>query len=201
MSLESLIDPTNIPTKKNAGKSKWFGWDTHIIQGEEISPSHWKATCKYCMRNWNKGSPQELEIHLANDCPSISPEFREIFLNIVVNKAENPKPKKRKIDVQKNQTKISDFHESTNLSQERVKEINRALVKAFVICGIPWHTIENPFFIEFLKTLRPAYEPPSRETLSGVLLSQEAAVVNLRIIKHLKNQSNLTLGKPKNVFW
>jgi hypothetical protein len=44
MSSESLIelnsDPTNVPTKKNAGKSKWFGWGTHIIQGEEISPSH-----------------------------------------------------------------------------------------------------------------------------------------------------------------
>ncbi len=152
------------------------------------------------MKNWNKGSSQELEIHLANDCPSIPPEFREIFLNIVINKAENPKPKKRKIDVQKNQTKISDFHENINLSQERVKEINWALVKAFVICGIPWHTIKNPFFIEFLKTLRPAYELLSREALSGILLSQETAVVNLHIIKHLKNQSNLTLGKLKNVF-
>ena len=55
--------------------------------------------------------------------------------------------------------------------------------------------IENPFFIEFLKTLRPGYTPPSKEVLSGKLLSQETAVVNTRIIKKLKNTVNLTLCK------
>jgi hypothetical protein len=55
------------------------------------------------------------------------------------------------------------------------------------VCGIPWHVIENPFFIELLKTLRPGYIPPSKEILSGKLLSQETAVVNQRIVKELKN--------------
>jgi hypothetical protein len=31
-----------------------------------------------------------------------------------------------------------------------------------------------------LKTLRPGYTPPSKEVLSGKLLSQESAVVNTR---------------------
>ena len=51
--------------------------------------------------------------------------------------------------------------------------------------------IENPFFVELLKTLRPAYEPPSRDILSGCLLAQETAFVNQAVIKELKNPKKL----------
>jgi len=102
--------------------------------------------------------------------------------------------KKRKYSNQSIQTKIADYVESTKLTPERIKDINWALVKAFVVCGIPFHIIENPFFVELLKTLRPAYEPPSRDILSGCLLAQETAFVNQEVIKELKNSKNLTLG-------
>ncbi len=112
-----------------------------------------------------------------------------------VTNLEQVTAKKRKLNDGKTQTKISDFHESTKFSEERIHEIDRACVKAFVECGIAWRVIENPFFIEFLKTLRPGYTPPSKGVLSGKLLSQETAVVNARIIKELKNTTNLTLCK------
>jgi len=61
-------------------------------------------------------------------------------------KAETPSNKKRKINNGKTeQLKITDFHESSTLSPEKNHEIDRACVRAFVICGIPWHIIENPF--------------------------------------------------------
>ncbi|CAG8797774.1 15687_t:CDS:2 [Gigaspora margarita] len=41
----------------------------------------------------------------------------------------------------------------------------------------------NPFFLELLKTLHPAYEPPSRDVLSGHYLAQETAFVNQAMIK------------------
>ncbi|GET02621.1 ribonuclease H-like domain-containing protein [Rhizophagus clarus] len=87
--------------------------------------------------------------------------------------------------------KITEFHESSQISEDRSHEINRACVKAFVVCGIAWHVIENPFFVEFLKT---GYTPPSKDLLSGKLLSQETAVVNTRVIKELKNAADLTLS-------
>ena len=92
------------------------------------------------------------------------------------------------------QTKIINFHESSKLSPERINEINKACVKAFVICGIPWIVIKNPFFVDFLKTLRPGYTPPSREVLSGRLFSQEIANINLKIIQKLNYSKNLTIG-------
>ena len=88
-----------------------------------------------------------------------------------------------------------DFIESTRLTEGQIDEINCALVKAFVLCGILWKTIESLFFIELLKTLWPGYNPPLKEILSGQLLAQELAVVNQQVLKKLENQENLTLCK------
>lgn len=68
------------------------------------------------------------------------------------------------------------------------------MVKAFVVCGIPFHIIENLFFIELLKTLCPAYEPPSNDIFSGRYLAQETAFANQRIIKKLNGSKNLTIA-------
>jgi len=199
--------PNNIrPQKKKAknfgGRPKSLVWGTHAIQGEKVSEGHYEATCSYCNNFWHKGSPQDLEGHFANDCLKVPMEVKQFFLNRLAEKAEvitnnqQTSHKKWKIDNENaEQSRITDFHESSKLSQERIHEINRACVKAFVICGIPWHVIENPFFIEFLKTLCPGYTPPSKETLSGQLLTQETAIVNNKIIKVLKNSTNLTLCK------
>ncbi|EXX63887.1 hypothetical protein RirG_148050 [Rhizophagus irregularis DAOM 197198w] len=41
------------------------------------------------------------------------------------------------------------------------------------MCNIPFSIIENPWFIDLIKTLQPGYDPPSRQVLSGTLLESE----------------------------
>jgi hypothetical protein len=195
--------------KNVGGRPKSLVWETHAVQGAKVSEGHYEATCVYCDFFWRKGSPQDLEAHFANDCSEVPAETRQFFLNRLAAKAERnvtnleqKTTKKRKLNNgQTTQTKIPEFHESSKLSDDRIHEINRACVKAFVVCGIAWHVIENPFFIEFLKTLRPGYVPPSKEVLSGKLLSQETAVVNTRVTDVLKNTTNLTICMNINFFY
>jgi len=184
--------------KKNSsgGRPKSIVWGTYIKQGKKVSEGHYEGTCLYCNTFWHKGSPQVLEAHLANNCLKAPLEIKQLFLTRVAeNFVSNPRNKRQKLNNGTEQSKITDFHESSKLSPERSHEIDRACVKSFVICGIPWHAIENPFFVEFLKTLRPGYIPPSKEKLSGELFDQEVAVVNGQIIRELKNTTNLTLCK------
>ena len=63
------------------------------------------------------------------------------------------------------------------------------------MCGIPFNVIENPYFIELLRKLRPAYIPPNRKAISGSLLDTEVANINTRINLQLENQKKFTLGK------
>jgi hypothetical protein len=63
---------------------------------------------------------------------------------------------------------------------------------------IPFHTISNPYFIELLQQLRPAYHPPSRQLLSGSLLNLEIVKINQKLYSLMEKATNLTLG---NIFY
>ena len=39
------------------------------------------------------------------------------------------------------------------LSVEQIALIDRSVLKAFAICGIPFQVIENPYFINMLKNI------------------------------------------------
>src|SRR2546421_12056639 len=177
-SSSTQVSSSSASNEKKGGRPKSIIWEMYIQQGRKISQGHYNATCKFCNKKWHKGSPEECESHLANFCQKVPSDIRDLFLNrlamraIEKNSQEPPRAKRKLRDHSaKFQTRVNDYVESTKLTEERINEINRTLVKAFVICGIPWKTIESPFFIELLKTLRPGYNPPSKETLSGRLLA------------------------------
>ena len=48
--------------------------------------------------------------------------------------------------------------------------------------------------MEFLKELRPAYDPPSRKLVSGRLFDEELVRITLKITKLIQQSENLTLG-------
>ncbi|CAG8732002.1 24477_t:CDS:2 [Gigaspora margarita] len=125
-------------TQKFSSKPKSIVWGTYIKQGNQILK--------------------------ANLCKKTLPDIRNLFLEWLTAKVlDVSTSKKRKLSIQLNQSQLTDFIESTKLTPELIKDISRALLKAFVVCGIPFHIIENLFFIELLRTLRPAYEPPSKD--------------------------------------
>ncbi|CAG8716506.1 15116_t:CDS:2, partial [Cetraspora pellucida] len=102
-------------------------------------------------------------------------------------------PSKRKHKLASDQAPLSEFLESTKLTPQCESNINLALVRAFIICNIPFHIISNPYFIDALRELWPKYQLPSRQLLAGQLLNAEIIKVNQNIINVLEKASNLTL--------
>ena len=68
------------------------------------------------------------------------------------------------------------------------------LVRFFICCGIPFSTVNHPFFVDFTKSLCFGYNPPKRTTLSTTILNKEISSVLNKVNKELKNEYNLTLG-------
>ncbi|CAG8490595.1 3426_t:CDS:2, partial [Cetraspora pellucida] len=62
-------------TSKNiSGRPPSDLWDKHIKKGKKVSKGHYERTCNYCSYFKHKGSLQEFEKHLANNCPNV-PNF------------------------------------------------------------------------------------------------------------------------------
>jgi len=190
--------------QKVSSKQSKEVWE-NFTKGELKSRGHYKATCNWCHAKWNRGAPIKMEAHLASHCSQCSQNIRRKYMEIIANRKElvsTKEPlellqKKQKTKINTTQASLSKFYESTELTEQRTNEINRYLLISFVCCNIPFSIIENPFFIETLKHLRPGFNPPSREYLSGRLLDNEIVNVNLKVDAALKFCDDLTLSKYK----
>ena len=139
-----------------------------------------------------------MEKHIMNNCPKVNHSIREAVIYMVearetreISSGANTKRQNSESD----QVTLENFYENSDLSKERKEDIDTALIKAFVCCGLPWHLVEHPFIIELFKRLRSNYSLPDRKTLADTLLTQEILRVNVRLYRLLENESNLTLGK------
>ena len=90
---------------------------------------------------------------------------------------------------------MDEYHDVVRfLSQGRVDRIDRALIKFFVCCGVPFRVVESPFFIDLLKELNLAYNLPFWDILLNRLLESELGYVNSKVSKELDSTNNLTIG-------
>ena len=128
---------------------------------------HCGAKCKAC--GWEKkanAKPDELETHLGLRCIKVDYKIKEQYLNIIRDRAnlrhsndndnQSLKKIKRNYD-QQHQQRIDEYYESLNINNSKVQMANQALVKLFVCCGIPFHIVQHPFFVDFAKILCPVY--------------------------------------------
>ncbi len=139
--------------------------------------------------------------HLASHCDkcpeNVSHEFaKEVANEEILDDDEQIQNKDTKrVKVNQKQTNIYQHYDSTKITNSKQKEIDNALIKAFVCCNIAFAIIENPFFMDLLKMLCGGYIIPSRKKLGIELLEQELARTNLKVQKILEVTNNLTLGK------
>jgi len=186
----------NKDSKGQGGRPRAEIWD--YFQNEKNGPWHYKAKCYYCNKEWIRGEPNKLEMHLGYECTNCPEEIKEYWGSFIVDKQNNyqrtPGTKKRKGDSA--QTNItSHFKSISPLPLAEQNSLDQAVLKAWVAAGIPFSVIENPFVIDLFMRLNPAYIPPSRTTLSGRILNEAAAKIKNRINEILKQSENLTLCK------
>ncbi|CAG8464086.1 10197_t:CDS:2 [Scutellospora calospora] len=154
-----------------------------------------------------RGEPQKLEAHLALECAYVDDEVRQIYLLRVSNHDQSDEAesdiqivlKKQKIN---KQSSISKFFPQSGggLSEARINAINSSLLKAFVVCGIPFSVVENPFFIDLLQNLCPNYQLPSKEVLAEHTFGLRLIKDCNEIIKYFKksHQPNAYLQQAIN---
>lgn len=196
----SITDDDNnstiIISSKKSGRPKNKVWE-HFTAGPKVADGHFSATCNWCDAKWARAERITMESHLASHCNKAPPYIIREYIHRLA--AEDPDlfvNKKRKTTSATGHQSITDYLDSIkDLPEGRISRINRTLIKAFICCGIAFHIIENPFFVDFLNELNPAYKPPTREYLSNRLMEEELAKVNYKVDEELKNSSNLTLGK------
>jgi hypothetical protein len=197
-----MSDLAETPNEINEKRGRKFTsiWD-NMIKGEKQSKGHYSATCIHCRQHWKYGKPYKLREHLANHCKKCSKDISQHYGLLVGKKigqetVENSEEEEEEYPSKKlKQTNVLSFFESKKLEKGKIEDINRIITKTFVMCNIPFSTVENPWFIDLIKSLQPGYDLPSRRILSGSLLEAEVARINIKINNELDKENNFTIGK------
>jgi hypothetical protein len=188
---QSTPEELNVEIAKHGGgrpKSKVWEYFEHNSTNH---PGHFDAKCKFCNYYWKGGVVKKLEVHLARECDNVSAEIKNKYMHIV---AKRDGLSDDIMEIETSQITDNERNKDDALSLEQAAFIDRSVLKAFVMCGLPFRIIENPYFINILKNLKKNYNPPSRERLSTNLLSEECVRVELKINNLLENSKNLSLG-------
>ncbi|GBC25662.2 ribonuclease H-like domain-containing protein [Rhizophagus irregularis DAOM 181602=DAOM 197198] len=166
---------------------------------------HCGAKCKVC--GWEKkanAKTDELETHIGLRCIKVDYQIKEKYMNIIRNRGnlghsndsinDNERSSKKIKSNYDNQQRIDEHYDSLKIANSKVQMANQALIKLFVCCGIPFHLVQHPFFVDFIKILCPAYSLPSRQQLSANMLNSEISHIQIKINGILENETCLTLG-------
>jgi hypothetical protein len=200
---EEQSDNKNVKRLKIHKATKPFSevWE-YYEKGARKSNGHHEAICFYCKTKWARGKPAKMEVHLANECAQcpeeISRYWREIIANRQTNYTRNNNKKLLSQPPNSTQTQITDHYRPDQLLPKSVAErLDKKVLKAWIMAGIPFNVIENPFVLDLFKDLNPGYSPPSRTTLSDRLINEEHTRVGLAIDRDLEQSDHLTLCKYK----
>ena len=123
---------------------------------------------------------------MARECENVDVEVKNKYMLMVAKRDGLGENLEVEIDM--------DDDGNRELSVEQRALIDRSVLRAFMMCGIPFRVIENPYFISMLKNIWSNYNPSSQERLSTNLLHEEAAQVEIKISNALERAKNLTLG-------
>src|SRR6266498_4783454 len=176
-------------------------WD-HMIKGVKQSKGLYLANCNYCSHYWKFGKPKKLYEHLVNNCKKCLKDIVLLYTTIVENEigleneSSSSSSETEELPTKKSkQTTVSNFFKKKKLEKVKIYEIDRTMTKTFVMANIPFSVIKNPWFVNLIKILQPAYDVPSCQMLGGILLQAELARTNIKIENELSREENFTIGK------
>ena len=198
---ENPVSPLLKKSISKPGRKPKEVWNFFMTTGEK-KEGHQGCKCKYCPWSQTRGEPNLMEAHLALSCHKVPHDVKEKFLFIVKTQGENQlevkvSSKKRKA---KHQQSITKYGESNTIEPYKKQICDRTIAKFFICCGVSFHLVEHPFFIDMVKSLCLGYDPPRATTLSENFLYEELANIVVDQQIELNRTKNLTLGsKNKNI--
>jgi hypothetical protein len=80
------------------------------------------------------------------------------------------------------------------ISYAEQQNIDRYLLRAVIMNGISFRTVNNNFFVDFIKKLNPSYDLPDRKKLAKEVLTQEVVYVENKNESLIAEAAHLTLN-------
>ncbi|KAF0544877.1 zinc finger bed domain-containing protein 1-like [Gigaspora margarita] len=109
-SSEEIEIKNKLRPKHSEGRPLDPVWD-HFFATPLKSPEHFSTKCRYCLKQFSRGRPTDLEVHLAKECEdeSFDDEIRGKYIEIVIQRQQLKEKTSSKNQSKKQKLNINDF--------------------------------------------------------------------------------------------
>jgi len=173
----STMSPQN--KKRKGGRHKDEVWSN--FENVIGTKRDWK--CKHCSKLFKCTQADRLKKHIDKSCEVLkklkriqSKKDKAVVkvvsapgspVSVPTSMSANEKIEENSIPTK--QQSIRDFYPKTSIAMQN--RINVALMKFICATNVPFSLVENQYFHELLRELRPSYAVPSAKSVSGLLLN------------------------------
>ncbi|CAF4156972.1 unnamed protein product [Rotaria sordida] len=187
-----------IESPKIGGRQCDFIWPFFNDMGPVKTPGHRNAQCEYCLSCFNFAKLHVMYSYISHQCDEIvtyNPNARkEMITRMRDFEQQSPPSQAGSADQLLSKQYTMDRFTCKILSYSEQQNIDRYLLRAVIMNGISFRTVNNDFFIEFVKKLNPSYDLPNRKKLAHEVLTQEVVYVENKNESLLAEAAHLTLN-------
>ncbi|GAQ83561.1 hypothetical protein KFL_001530040 [Klebsormidium nitens] len=186
--------------KRGRPQNEIWSHYTKLQGGRETADKrHW-VKCTYCATEF-KSRVEDAVKHIARACKSAPDDVKLNQLAILAAKVpasekdyvlEGKRPK-ADAPASLKQKQISYHVDTASVLPQQKKIYDHKLLMLFVMRNIPFMVASDPYFLDFVRALRPNYAPAGDYTLRHSTLLEEAARVELAVRKKVESQGHVTL--------
>ncbi len=157
--------------KSKAGRPAGKSWEGFLKVAKPVigkSGRKWDGKCKVCGTTV-AGRPEKLLAH-AVDCKKNSNAAQLAALTKQVEAGSGKAS---------GQQSIASFTDSSKLSKEHNRLLQRMLCLAFIMNAWSFRSVGSVHFVEFLRCIWPSFEPPGQQ-LAVMLLPLDSCTIHIR---------------------
>lgn len=152
--------------------------DEFITEKSELDKNGRRdSKCCFCPRSFKGTRPDQVLLHITDECKHAPQEVKRLALDRRSNKSGSvalvaPAVKRLRSSSRASSSSNNSGHaggivkhtsSSDRVTDECQKRLDVKAIRAFVHAGIPFHAIEDPYFLDWLSDLRPHYVPPGED--------------------------------------
>lgn len=189
-------------SRMRSGRPKASVWEHFDDLGRDHRSHRHVARCKYCQDQWPSARVSQLKNHVLSGCKNIDAVTRAHFLEMetAMSALESMSAKAKAFEEgrlgEDGEAKSSHKRklDSSAQSSGNADDVHTLLLRWLVHSGLPFETLENPFFQKALRILNSSYLCPSSIMLSSLLLDREHRLLLTHLTHQLSMEDCFSLG-------
>lgn len=150
--------------KRGRPQNEIWSHYTKLEGGRETADKrHW-VRCNYCAREF-KSRVEDAQKHIARDCKRAPDDVKLSQLATLAEKVPAsekdhvPEGKRPKANTSMRQKQIGYHVDTATVLPQQKKIYDHKLLMLFVMRNIPFMVASDPYFLDFVRALRPNYAP------------------------------------------